>query len=85
MPKIIEHLEFLVGSSQDAPDGDKHLVGEWETYVAISCCLYQYSRRRSHYHESFRDFARGILSLIFDRFFNVCQRRPGRGSQCVRI
>jgi hypothetical protein len=34
MPGIINHLEFLVGSSKDALDGDKRLLEEWETYVA---------------------------------------------------
>jgi hypothetical protein len=36
MRGIIDHLEFLVGSSQDVLDGDKRLVEEWETYVATS-------------------------------------------------
>lgn len=38
MPEIINHLEFLVGSSQDtAADSEKHVLEEWETYVKPCC------------------------------------------------
>ncbi|KAG6817216.1 hypothetical protein H0H87_011574 [Tephrocybe sp. NHM501043] len=35
MATITSHLEFLIGSSQDASDNDKHVLEDWKLYVGI--------------------------------------------------